>query len=71
MQTKEEIIKILYETTKEASNNAMNKLSYIIIAKDGWIIKEFRNGNIKKIKPIEDYEKFREFGKIREFTIQS
>lgn len=24
-----------------------------------------------KIKPIEDYEKFREFGKIREFTLQS
>ena len=69
MQTKEEIIKILYKTTKEASNNAMNKIGYIVIAKDGWIVKEFKNGTIEKIKPIESYEKFRKFEKIREFTL--
>ena len=69
MQTKEEIIKILYKTTKEASNNAMNKIGYIVIAKDGWIVKEFKNGTIEKIKPIEGYEKFRKFEKIREFTL--
>ena len=47
----------------------MNKIGYIVIAKDGWIVKEFKNGTIEKIKPIEGYEKFRKFEKIREFTL--
>jgi hypothetical protein len=38
---------------KTAANKAIKKNGYVIVVKDEWLVKEFLNGNIERIKRID------------------
>lgn len=38
---------------KSAADKALIDNGYVIIAKDGWIVKEYANGDIEKLKEID------------------
>lgn len=38
---------------KKAASKAMHDNGYVIVAKDGWVVKEFVNGAIERIRRIE------------------
>ena len=38
---------------KQAAKEAMQLMGYVVIAKDGWVVKKYADGTIEKISPIE------------------
>ena len=38
---------------QEASEKAMETIGYIIVARDGWIVKEYQDGTIERIEELE------------------
>lgn len=41
---------------KEAAKEAMETVGYVVKALDGWVVKEYHNGTIERIKQIETIE---------------
>ncbi len=37
---------------KEASRRAMASNGYVVVVKDGWVVKEFLNGKIEKLEEL-------------------
>ncbi len=42
----------IIKSGKQASQDAMKIMGYTVIAKDGYVVKKFADGTIKKIKKI-------------------
>ncbi len=38
---------------KQSANQAMKENGFVIVAKDGWVVKEFSDGTIEKIEKID------------------
>lgn len=36
-----------------ASDKAMESIGYIVVAKDGWVVREFQDGRIERIEELE------------------
>ncbi len=41
---------------RQAAQKTMNVVGYIVVARDGWLMKEFPNGLTEKIKPLDTSE---------------
>lgn len=50
--TKRVVIRASKAGVKKAAKNTMNVMGYNVVAKDGWVVKEFKNGEIERIAPI-------------------
>ena len=44
------------KATKEASERFLETMGFMIIKKDGWFVKEFKDGTIEKISEIKNVE---------------
>ena len=51
--TKRILISAARQGFKKAAEEAMELMGYIVIAKDGWVVKKYTDGTIEKIAPIE------------------
>ena len=51
--TKRILIRKSTEAFQEASEKAMELLGYIVVARDGWVVKEYKDGTVEKIEKIE------------------
>lgn len=40
------------KAVKAASEDAMERMGYIVKAEDGWVVKEYKDGTIERIKQI-------------------
>lgn len=38
---------------KFASKNAMDIMGYVVTVKDGWIVREYKNGNIERVEKLQ------------------
>lgn len=38
---------------KTAANKAIRVNGYVVVVKDGWVVKEFLNGKVERIKQID------------------
>lgn len=38
---------------KQAARQAMEENGFVVIAKDGWVVKEFSDGTVEKIEKID------------------
>lgn len=51
--TKRILIRKSAEAFKEASAKAMELLGYIVVAREGWVVKEYQDGTVEKMEKIE------------------
>ncbi len=51
--TKRMLVSAAARGFKKASAEAMQLMGYIVIAKDGWVVKKYADGKIEKLSPIE------------------
>ena len=51
--TKRTLVQKSERAIQEASEKAMETIGYIIVARDGWIVKEYQDGTIERIKELE------------------
>lgn len=58
--TKQLLVRKSTKAFQEASEKAMNSVGYIIIARDGWIIKEFKDGKIEQLVELEGHNEKQE-----------
>lgn len=60
-QKKEYLTKrILYsrinKACKEASEDAMASVGFVVVAEEGWVVRKYPDGRIERIKPIDTVE---------------
>jgi len=51
--TKRILISAAKRGIREAADETMRVMGYIVIAKDGWVVKKYANGDIEKMVKIE------------------
>jgi len=51
--TKRILISAAKRGIREAADETMRIMGHIVIAKDGWIVKKYANGEIEKIEKLE------------------
>jgi len=51
--TKRILISAANRGFRQAAKEAMELMGYVVIAKDGWVVKKFADGRIEKISPLE------------------
>ncbi|MBT3383913.1 MAG: hypothetical protein HN778_21085 [Prolixibacteraceae bacterium] len=51
--TKRTLVRKSKKAIQEASEKAMETIGYIIVARDGWIVKEYQDGTIEQIEELE------------------
>lgn len=51
--TKRLLLRLAKKGFKEAGENAMRRMGYIVIAQDGWVIKKYADGRIEKLSQLE------------------
>lgn len=51
--TKRLLVSAAKRGIREAADETMRIMGHIVIAKDGWIVKKYANGEIEKIEKIE------------------
>ncbi len=51
--TKRLVVKKSNGEFKRAASKAIQDNGYVIVAKDGWIVKEYLDGNIERIRRID------------------
>lgn len=40
---------------KSAAKKAMTNIGYVIVVKDGWVVKEYSNGKVEKIEKLSSH----------------
>lgn len=50
--TKQTLVKSATSAGLKASKRAMATAGYVIKAKDGWVVKEFTDGRVRKLKKL-------------------
>ncbi len=51
--TKRALINKSEKAIQKASEKAMKTVGYIIVARDGWIVKENQDGSVERVKKLE------------------
>lgn len=51
--TKRLLVSAARRGIREAAEETMKIMGYIVIAKDGWVVKKYADGSIEKLSPIE------------------
>ena len=52
--TKRILISAARRGFKKAAEEAMAIMGYVVIAKDGWVVKKYADGTIEKMTPLEN-----------------
>ncbi|WP_268122881.1 hypothetical protein [Roseivirga pacifica] len=52
--------RILFSRTKkafkDAAEDAMNLVGYVVVAEDGWVVKKHQDGRVERIKELDQVE---------------